>query len=174
MFAVQLSSITASPTGDFPADLSSNPGHRLFEFLPRVSTNEAGRAEIELTVPSADVWTSVLTAMSAIRQSGYSAAALHVTTNDNSDETAWRHEAGVSENAVLGERCARIRVWVIRSGRVRNPFAHNLPRLAALLEPVGVAASYNGARELALVMDGIGTPQNTALVDEPERARDNL
>ena len=61
-------------------DISGNPGHRLFDFLPRVSTNAAGRAEIELTVPGADVWTSILTAMTVIRQSGYDPAAVHVTT----------------------------------------------------------------------------------------------
>lgn len=68
---------------DVLVDISGNPGHRLFDFLPQVTTNAAGRAEIELTVPGADVWTSVLTAMTVIRQSGYDPAAVHVTTTDS-------------------------------------------------------------------------------------------
>lgn len=65
---------------DVLVDISGNPGHRLFDFLPQVTTNADGRAEIELTIPGADVWTSVLTAMTVIRQSGYDPAAVHVTT----------------------------------------------------------------------------------------------
>ncbi len=67
---------------DVLVDISGNPGHRLFDFLPQVTTNAAGRAEIELTVPGTDVWTSVLTAMTVIRQSGYDPAAVHVTKAD--------------------------------------------------------------------------------------------
>jgi hypothetical protein len=65
---------------DLLVDLSGNPRHKLFDFLPHISTNQAGRAEIELTIPGADVWTSILTAMTVIRQSGYDPAAVHVTS----------------------------------------------------------------------------------------------
>jgi hypothetical protein len=71
---------------DFRADLSGNPSHRLFDFLPRIATNDADRAEIELTVPGADIWTSILTAMAVIRQSGYDPAAVHVTTSNELHE----------------------------------------------------------------------------------------
>ncbi len=68
--------------GDFLLDISGNPGHRLFDLLPQVSTNAAGRAEIELTVPGTDVWTSILTAMTVLRQSGYDPVAVHVTSGE--------------------------------------------------------------------------------------------
>lgn len=73
---------------DVLVDFSGNPGHRLFDFLPQVSTNAAGRAEIELTVPGADVWSCVLTAMTVVRQSGFDPAAVHVTTAGSEDGLA--------------------------------------------------------------------------------------
>lgn len=81
VFAVRVEFDQSVADGDFLLDISGNPGHRLFDFLPQVTTNAAGRAELELTVPGADVWTSVLTAMTVIRQSGYDPAAVHVTSD---------------------------------------------------------------------------------------------
>jgi hypothetical protein len=70
---------------DFVADLVGNSGHRLFEFQPQMTTNNSGRLELHLTVPGPDVWTSLLTAMTVIRQSGY--APITVQVRDNSEST---------------------------------------------------------------------------------------
>ena len=70
---------------DFVADLAGNSGHRFLEFQPQVATNTKGQLELHLTVPGPDVWTSLLTAMTVIRQSGYAPIAVHV--RDNSDST---------------------------------------------------------------------------------------
>jgi hypothetical protein len=43
---------------------------------------------LHLTVPGPDVWTSLLTAMAVIRQSGYAPIAVHVL--DNSESTTTR------------------------------------------------------------------------------------
>ena len=56
---------------DFVADLAGNTSHRLLEFQPQVAINTKGQLELRLTVPGPDVWTSLLTAMTVIRQSGY-------------------------------------------------------------------------------------------------------
>ena len=64
---------------DFVEDLAGNSRHRLLDFLPQVTTNLDGRIELRLNVPGLDVWASVLTAMSVVRQSGYEPVAVHVT-----------------------------------------------------------------------------------------------
>ena len=73
---------------DFVADIAGNPGHRLLEFQPQVTINTEGQLELHLTVPGPDVWTSLLTAMAVIRQSGYAPIAVHVL--DNSESTTTR------------------------------------------------------------------------------------
>ena len=70
---------------DFVADFAGNTSHRLLEFQPQMTINTKGRLELHLTVPGPDVWTSLLTAMAVIRQSGYTPIAVHVL--DNSDST---------------------------------------------------------------------------------------
>ena len=40
-----------------------------------------GQLELHLTVPGPDVWTSLLTAMAVIRQSGYTPIAVHILDN---------------------------------------------------------------------------------------------
>jgi hypothetical protein len=71
---------------DFVADLAGNSGHHLLEFHPRVTINTKGQVELHLTVAGPDVWTSLLTAMAVIRQSGYAPIAVHVF--DNSESTS--------------------------------------------------------------------------------------
>ena len=70
---------------DFVADLAGNTGHRLLEFQPQMIINTKGQLELHLTVPGPDVWTSLLTAMTVIRQSGY--APIAVLVLDNSEST---------------------------------------------------------------------------------------
>jgi hypothetical protein len=72
---------------DFVADLSGNSGHRLLEFQPQVIINTKGQVELHLTVPGPDVWTSLLTAMAVIRQSGYAPIAVHVLDKPESTTT---------------------------------------------------------------------------------------
>jgi hypothetical protein len=72
---------------DFVADLAGNSGHRFLEFQPQVATNTNGQLELHLTIPGPDVWTSLLTAMTVIRQSGYAPIAVHVRDNSNSTTT---------------------------------------------------------------------------------------
>jgi hypothetical protein len=70
---------------DFVTDLSGNSDHRLLEFQPQLTINTKGQLELHLIVPGPDVWTSLLTAMTVIRQSGYAPIAVHV--HDNSEST---------------------------------------------------------------------------------------
>jgi hypothetical protein len=72
---------------DFVADMAGNPGHRFLEFQPQVTTNTKGHLELHLTVPGPDIWTSLLTAMTVIRQSGYAPIAVHVLDNPQSTTT---------------------------------------------------------------------------------------
>jgi len=73
---------------DFLADLAGNTSHHLHEFQPQLTINPEGQLELHLTVPGPDVWTSLLTAMAVIRQSGYAPIAVHVL--DNSESTTTR------------------------------------------------------------------------------------
>ena len=75
---------------DFVADLAGNSTHRLLEFQPQVTINTKGQLELHLTVPGPDVWTSLLTAMSLMRQSGYAPIAVHVLENPKSATTRVR------------------------------------------------------------------------------------
>jgi hypothetical protein len=52
-----------------------------------VTLNTKGQVELYLTVPGPDVWTSLLTAMTVIRQSGYQPIAIHVLDNPESTTT---------------------------------------------------------------------------------------
>jgi|SRR5215212_6253881 hypothetical protein len=72
---------------DFVADLAGNSDHRLLDFHPRVTINTEGQVELHLTVAGPDVWTSLLTAMAVIRQSGYSPIAVFVFDNSESTTT---------------------------------------------------------------------------------------
>ena len=69
---------------DFVADLAGNSAHRLLEFQPKMIINAKGQLELHLTVPGPDVWTSLLTAMTVIRQSGYAPIAVLVLDNSGS------------------------------------------------------------------------------------------
>jgi|SRR5215216_4364294 hypothetical protein len=72
---------------DFIADLAGNTSHRLLEFQPQMTINTKGQLELHLTVPGPDVWTSLLTAMTVIRQSGYAPIAVQVRVNSESTTT---------------------------------------------------------------------------------------
>lgn len=72
---------------DFIADLAGNTSHRLLEFQPQTTINTKGRLELHLIVPGPDVWTSLLTAMTVIRQSGYAPIAVQVLNNSESTTT---------------------------------------------------------------------------------------
>ena len=72
---------------DFVADFAGNTSHRLLEFQPQMTINTKGRLELHLIVPGPDVWTSILTAMAVIRQSGYAPIAVHVLHNSESTTT---------------------------------------------------------------------------------------
>jgi hypothetical protein len=72
---------------DFVADFAGNSGHRLLEFQPQVTINTKGQLELHLTDPGPDDWTSLLTAMTVIRQSGYAPIAVHVLDNPKSTAT---------------------------------------------------------------------------------------
>ena len=72
---------TSSPTlpeTQVTASLSSSP---------RWAINTKGQLELHLTVPGPDVWTSLLTAMAVIRQSGYTPIAVHILDNPESTTT---------------------------------------------------------------------------------------
>jgi hypothetical protein len=66
---------------DFVTDLAGNTSHPLLQFQPQVTINPKGQLELHLTVAGPDVWTSLLTAMTVIRQSGYAPIAVHVRDN---------------------------------------------------------------------------------------------
>ena len=72
---------------DFVADLAGNTNHRLLEFQLQMTINTKGRLELHLTVPGPDVWTSLLTAMTVIRQCGYAPIAVQVRDNSESTTT---------------------------------------------------------------------------------------
>ena len=63
-------------------DLDADPFHWLLEFHPRVAQSAAGRVTVALTIPGPDVWTTALTTMAVLRQSGYGLHALHVVTQE--------------------------------------------------------------------------------------------
>ena len=83
---------------DFVADLAGNSGHRLLEFQPQVTINTKGQLELHLTVPGPDVWTSLLTAMAVIRQSGYAPSAVLVFDNSESTTTHIASGTGPTKN----------------------------------------------------------------------------
>jgi hypothetical protein len=72
---------------DFVADLTGNTGHHLRDFHPQVTINTKEQVELHLTIAGPDVWTSLLTAMAVIRQSGYAPIAVHVCDNSESAST---------------------------------------------------------------------------------------
>jgi hypothetical protein len=72
---------------DFVADLAGNTSHRLLDFQPQLTINTKGQLELHLAVPGPDVWTSLLTAIAVIRQSGYAPIAVHVFDKSESATT---------------------------------------------------------------------------------------
>ncbi|MET0695348.1 MAG: hypothetical protein ABWX96_12240 [Propionibacteriaceae bacterium] len=70
---------------DFVDDLTGNSQHALWAFEPQLTTNVAGRVELLLIVPGTDLWTSVLTTMSVVRQAGYQPVAVQIHTDDDAD-----------------------------------------------------------------------------------------
>jgi hypothetical protein len=88
---------------DFVADLAGNTSHRLLEFQPQVTINTKGQLELHLAVPGPDVWTSLLTAMAVIRQSGYAPIAILVFDNSESTTTPTRHLGNDSNQARFGK-----------------------------------------------------------------------
>ena len=83
---------------DFVADLAGHTNHRLHEFQPQLTINPEGQLELHLTVPGPDVWTSLLTAMAVIRQSGYAPIAVHVLDNSESTTTRIASKATLTNN----------------------------------------------------------------------------
>jgi hypothetical protein len=83
---------------DFVADLAGNSGHRFHELQPHLTLNPKGQLELHLTVPGPDVWTSLLTAMAVIRQSGYLPIAVHVLDNSESRNTRIASEGTPTKN----------------------------------------------------------------------------
>jgi hypothetical protein len=81
---------------DFIADLAGNTSHRLLEVQPQMTINTKGQIELHLTVPGPDVWTSLLTAMTVIRQSGYAPIAVHV--RDNPEPTTTHVQARANDS----------------------------------------------------------------------------
>lgn len=65
-------------------DLAADPFHWLHEYRPRVAQSAAGRVTVTLTIPGLDLWTTALTTMAVLRQSGYDLHALHVVSQDGS------------------------------------------------------------------------------------------
>jgi hypothetical protein len=72
---------------DFVADLTGNSDHHLLDFHPQVTINTKEQVVLRLTVAGPDVWTSLLTAMAVIRQSGYAPIAVHVCDSSESANT---------------------------------------------------------------------------------------
>ena len=82
---------------DFVADMAGNTRHRLLEYQPQVTINTKGQLELHLTVPGPDVWASLLTAMTVIRQSGYAPIAVHILKNPEST-TSHVQAPGIDSN----------------------------------------------------------------------------
>lgn len=66
-------------------DLDANPFHWLLEFKPRLAKSPSGRVTVDLTIAGPDVWTTTLTTMAVLRQSGYGMHALQVVTQEDRD-----------------------------------------------------------------------------------------
>ena len=63
---------------DIVSDLERSSLHRFHDYQPRVARSLHGRTELALTVDGPDLWTSALTVMALVRQSGFEPSALHV------------------------------------------------------------------------------------------------
>lgn len=69
-------------------DLEQRSGHQLGVYQPTVSTTSDGLIEVSLSVPGSDVWSSLLTVMAVIHQSGYHPAAVQVATHNEFGQSA--------------------------------------------------------------------------------------
>ena len=63
---------------DLVTDLAQSSLHRLHDYQPNVVRSRDGRTQLRFTVDGPDLWTSTLTAMAIVRQSGYEPSAVHV------------------------------------------------------------------------------------------------
>jgi hypothetical protein len=63
---------------DIVTDLAQSSLHRFHDYQPNVAHSREGRTELRFTVGAPDLWTSALTAMAIVRQSGYEPSAVHV------------------------------------------------------------------------------------------------
>jgi len=67
-------------------DLDADPFNWLLELKPRIAHATSGRVRLDLTIPGSDVWTTALTTMAVLRQSGYAMHALHIVTREAHDQ----------------------------------------------------------------------------------------
>lgn len=67
-------------------DLDADPFHWLLELQPRLARSSSGRVTLDLTIPGSDLWSTALTTMAVLRQSGYGMHALHVITQEDRDQ----------------------------------------------------------------------------------------
>jgi len=81
-FAVRVVFDDLVTDADLCLDLHQNTHHQLLDFEPAVSMTSEAQAEVSLSVPGSDVWSSLLTVMVVIHQSGYHPAAVHVVTQN--------------------------------------------------------------------------------------------
>ncbi len=86
MYAVRVELAEVITEDELRHDLDANPFHWLLEFNPRLAQTAAGRVTIDLTIPGPDVWTTTLTTMAVLRQSGYDMHALQIVTKDGRDQ----------------------------------------------------------------------------------------
>lgn len=69
-------------------DLDGGLAHHLEDLDPHVGVGRQGRAELALTVPGPDVWSSTLAAMAVLARCGYDLHALHVQSREEPDRTS--------------------------------------------------------------------------------------
>jgi hypothetical protein len=73
---------------DIVTDLEQSSLHRFHDYEPSVARSLHGRTELTLTVDGPDLWTSALTVMALVRQSGFEPSALHVAAPLESTQVA--------------------------------------------------------------------------------------
>ena len=86
LYAVRVELADVITDEELRADLDADPFHWLLRFSPQLSQAASGRMTIDLTVPGPDVWTTTLTTMAALRQSGYGMHSLQVVTHEAHDQ----------------------------------------------------------------------------------------
>ena len=73
---------------DIVTDLARSSLHRFHDYQPIVACSLDGRTELTLTVDGPDLWTSALTVMALVRQSGFEPCAVHVAAPFKSKRVA--------------------------------------------------------------------------------------